>query len=908
MKKNQPSPSKVQNLEQDPAPFPSPSLNPEAAHTTPSPQSPPPSGSSELNAPPTSEEGHIYDSPSSSPRSLHSTNSELSARQALNEQSVYDSPPSPPRSIHSDEDNSVYSSPSSPGDSSLSESIYHAPSSPPRPAPVQDSEQLAEDSTYETSPSNRPLALKRESHQFIYDVPPAPAQPHARREHVYDVPSSSLTPRSLEGELSATAEPTQTATGATIPPALPPRLKRSPVHKADPSVYTEISDDSVYATIPDLPQQGEKEQYTPLSPKKDPNSLYAALRPKSPVHSGNVEQNAASSQKRQSIVETPPALPPHPELLDVYETPDAEQKTPSETSLRSELSDVYELDDDFIYTTIPDLPQFSDRQQNVAPTPEIDPIYETIPDLPQSSDRQQNVTPTPEIDPIYETIPDLPQHGAHAQHMPPSPEKGSRYTKNIESGLPPRPGSVEQSTTKHGEDKSMYTAVGLKTPPRMKNKVPSDASKSEQKQTASSDYANTLPKRASHSKGVEKDIGLPQPPRNTRQGTEKVSQQKPTVRAFRPELPPRPGSAQQSASVSSTPSPKIPPKRFSYSKDGVPSDGSEPGLEYGHVYATVAPKTLKSSSNREQTTPESEVDGVVFAFPRTSSDLSQSRNSLLTREVQEKVVCEARKSEVQRCCRVVYGKDDLLNSQMKKVEKNPDLAEEVSMQLSSRPDSLHKLAGTNLCGLKNGRRKEAEAGIFDLVKAVEAYGSAVKSLKEIQALSKMEVKPLSDYDVRCKVRRMPTVQEARQEVRLLCKEVFGDTNRLDYRMEELEKAPNMAEELAWQLENHTGSFGKLAGHKFCGVKTNARKTAEHLLPDLCKAINNYSDCVTQARESVLENHKEKLNSHKLFMEDIRQLKGPQKENADLSKKTARVVSESSHHRSESQKQAGALSL
>ncbi len=1004
MKKNQPSPSKVQNLEQDPALSPSPSLNPEATHTTPPLQSPPPSGSGELNAPPTSEEGYIYDSPSSS--------------------------------THATEDNGIYFSPPSPGNSSLNEGVYDAPTSSDHATNQENTEQIAEDFIYDTSPSNRPLT-SREPHQLIYDVPSGAAQPHARREHVYDVPLSSQTSRSIEAETRA---------------------------EDNTSVYAEIEEEPEpeYAIIPESSQQEVQEPYTPLSQRKDP--LYAALRPKSPVRSEGVEQSAVRSQRRQSIEEMAPELPPRPELLDVYEIPDAEQKavdatvrskiieqnatkilqeSPKPRAFRPELPprpgsveqsapklegdkslysaigltppsrmenkvpsgvpepkqmaksdytnlsstkvlhsraaeqsaassqkrqstrsapdlpqrpevlDVYEMENIEvelvpamapIYETIPDPLQSGARAQYMSSSSENvsthtqdrtsglqshsklldiyeapdqeqndDLVYATIPELPPFSTGQQDAALSPEKDPIYETIPDLSQSAARAQYTPASSEKVSTPIQDIGTKASLRPGSVEQSTTKRTEDKSLYSAVGLKIPPRTKNKVPSDVSESGQKRRVEPNYANTLPRKASQSEDLGKDTESLRTPRNTQQSSERISPKKSTGRAFRPELPPRPGSAAQSASVSSIPSPNLPPKRFSYSKDGIPSDGSELGVEYGHVYATVGQKILKRSSSGEQTTPQYETDSV---FRRASSNLSQTRASLLnqSQEVKDKIIRAELKNSVRRLCRTVYGKSHYFDSQMIEIEKNPDLAQDVSMQLSSSPGSFRKLAGTNVCGFKNGRRKMAETGICELVKAIESYGSAVKSSKERQGPSEREVEPLkeiaplSEYDLRLKIMRTPAVQESRQNIRFLCKQIFGNYDCFQYSMQEIERDPNMAERLAWQIENHPTFFGKLMGHQFFGVKTDARKTAEQSIGELSAAIRGYPSCVTQARENILQKHEEKVDRHKLFTEDIKQFKGLQKENANLSKKTAKIVSESSHHRMGGKKLAGSLSV
>ncbi|WP_375646927.1 MULTISPECIES: BID domain-containing T4SS effector [unclassified Bartonella] len=78
-----------------------------------------------------------------------------------------------------------------------------------------------------------------------------------------------------------------------------------------------------------------------------------------------------------------------------------------------------------------------------------------------------------------------------------------------------------------------------------------------------------------------------------------------------------------------------------------------------------------------------------------------------------------------------------------------------------------------------------------------------------------------------------------EEIRFLCKKVYGNRLILEEKIAEIKENPDMGEQLLWDVTEQPKSISKLAGRKVLGIKNHARKQAEEALPTLCAAINGY---------------------------------------------------------------------
>ncbi|WP_019221922.1 BID domain-containing T4SS effector [Bartonella senegalensis] len=104
-------------------------------------------------------------------------------------------------------------------------------------------------------------------------------------------------------------------------------------------------------------------------------------------------------------------------------------------------------------------------------------------------------------------------------------------------------------------------------------------------------------------------------------------------------------------------------------------------------------------------------------------------NQELLGMVQEHSSVQRYQAQVDYWCGIVFGNSGVLKEKMQDILQKPSQGAELSSQLAAHPQSIHKLAGISACGLKNGTRKHAEAGLEHLCTAVENYADTVQQVK-----------------------------------------------------------------------------------------------------------------------------------------------------------------------------------
>ncbi|MBB5073987.1 hypothetical protein HNQ69_001120 [Bartonella callosciuri] len=110
---------------------------------------------------------------------------------------------------------------------------------------------------------------------------------------------------------------------------------------------------------------------------------------------------------------------------------------------------------------------------------------------------------------------------------------------------------------------------------------------------------------------------------------------------------------------------------------------------------------------------------------------------------------------------------------------------------------------------------------------------------------------LSNEEILEKTAGSPLVKAYREEIQYWCKKVYGNKNILQEKMDSVLKNPAMGEQLSWDVAANPRSVHKLAGYNICGLKTSARRQAEESLQHLCSAIDNYTNAVQGARETLM---------------------------------------------------------
>ncbi|EJF97978.1 hypothetical protein MEI_01010 [Bartonella vinsonii subsp. arupensis Pm136co] len=285
---------------------------------------------------------------------------------------------------------------------------------------------------------------------------------------------------------------------------------------------------------------------------------------------------------------------------------------------------------------------------------------------------------------------------------------------------------------------------------------------------------------------------------------------------------------------------------------------------------------LKENQQRHSvrsTTAQNEEEPLyaTIALQTTTKVLSEAQimkllpHSQLVRTYQEKI---------QHLCQIVYGNKNLLQEEMEAIQKNPALGESLSWQISAHPESLSKLAGLNLCGMKNNARKNAEENLSTLCGAVAGYAEAVQYAKEdllitpeavltyyeqsmgceavAQILQSSDQTERENAEISTMVQQNPAVKRYQAQVKHWCHVVFSKSNILASEMTEILQNPARAEELTWQLSAYPQSFHPYAGVSMCGFKNSARRHAEAGLPSLIDTIDNYATVVHLLKENLVQ--------------------------------------------------------
>ncbi|WP_455465791.1 BID domain-containing T4SS effector [Bartonella sp. B39] len=129
---------------------------------------------------------------------------------------------------------------------------------------------------------------------------------------------------------------------------------------------------------------------------------------------------------------------------------------------------------------------------------------------------------------------------------------------------------------------------------------------------------------------------------------------------------------------------------------------------------------------------------------------------------------------------------------------------------------------------------------------------------------------LSDEAIIRRTKSDEFVQAFRETTRHWSKVVFGKSNALERKMDNILKSPDMGERLSRDILNNPSSVHSLAGYNFCGFKTKARKNAEKELVQLCSALDAYTDVVKQVRKQLMYTRQTKEKDFNLQAEGIAQ--------------------------------------
>ncbi|WP_208438192.1 BID domain-containing T4SS effector, partial [Bartonella taylorii] len=232
-------------------------------------------------------------------------------------------------------------------------------------------------------------------------------------------------------------------------------------------------------------------------------------------------------------------------------------------------------------------------------------------------------------------------------------------------------------------------------------------------------------------------------------------------------------------------------------------------------------------------------------------------------------------AEIERLSQLVYGNSHALQKQVEEVLEKPDMGEQFLWMIRANPVKFHKLAGHNMCGFKNDKRRRAEENILPLHDAVRNYTNAVKQTKE---LTSQERQRTSQYNIQPErsegaavhatvssvktshsnekmigmIKSDRSVQRYYERIKFWSRFIYGDQDILEEPMQNILKNPAMGEQISQKVKKKPTSFHKLVGRNILGIKNEARKNAENFISYLCKAIEDYTYSVKQAEKSILQ--------------------------------------------------------
>ncbi|WP_273782730.1 BID domain-containing T4SS effector [Bartonella sp. ML69XJBT] len=106
-----------------------------------------------------------------------------------------------------------------------------------------------------------------------------------------------------------------------------------------------------------------------------------------------------------------------------------------------------------------------------------------------------------------------------------------------------------------------------------------------------------------------------------------------------------------------------------------------------------------------------------------------SNEEVFTRVAHDPFV-EAHQKEVQRLSKLVYGNEKVLNAKMELITADPSFGQGFADQISQDPQSISKLAGVKILGMKSPERRQAQQHIPQLSEALKNYATAAQQTKE----------------------------------------------------------------------------------------------------------------------------------------------------------------------------------
>ncbi|WP_273723701.1 BID domain-containing T4SS effector [Bartonella sp. AU18XJBT] len=552
----------------------------------------------------------------------------------------------------------------------------------------------------------------------------------------------------------------------------------------------------------------------------------------------------------------------------------------------------------FISEMMEKFQQQAEHPPTRTPPPQVSqkPQKLSVPKHPENLSHHSKVAPPPPPrmkNPVQTStiLPSAKIQKPETQETPPLQTK-------VAPQRPPRAKDREQNKTVAQEGEHLYATPTAQTPPRMREKAQTSTKTQE------------MPP-------LQTKVAPPKPPRvkeNLQYSTKNQESSSPHTKAA-PQRPPRAKDREQNKTVAqeeehlyATPTPQMPPRMRDRVQNGAKIQNPETHDP------SVRPKTPSHIKVRQQSSSSSQDSGTYAippsrkphrmenrkqsdtvvqktASPHTAIEQPKPSHGQKTsiNTMERELLLVAYQEEIRFLSEKVYGDRLILNERIEAIKENPDMGDQLLWDVTEQPKSISKLAGRKVLGIKNHARKQAEETLPTLYAAINGYVYTSKYTKsenisqdshteqqhqrqtqEKESInqrlqnplnSEKKIKPLSNQEIARRVQQDPSVQYGQREVQYWCQIVYNNPFILQYRLEDMQKIPEIGEELVFQIEKDSSSFAPLAGRKTLGIKNGARKAAEENLPTLCTAIKDYAETVKQLRETIVQNHQEEQQKY-----------------------------------------------
>ncbi|WP_413154785.1 BID domain-containing T4SS effector [Bartonella sp. cb54] len=137
-------------------------------------------------------------------------------------------------------------------------------------------------------------------------------------------------------------------------------------------------------------------------------------------------------------------------------------------------------------------------------------------------------------------------------------------------------------------------------------------------------------------------------------------------------------------------------------------------------------KTWKPGDEVTFTAPMHKDINKIF-IPR--ENLAPLTENEISEKIENNISVQESLNEVKHLLKTVYGKSDILNTQLDIINTDPQSGSQLIEQIMQNPQSVGKIMGTNLCGIKNHARREADNAFTPLCETLTNHIDIVKNTR-----------------------------------------------------------------------------------------------------------------------------------------------------------------------------------